>query len=123
MNKRINVKPVSTIELAFEDGTIIEMKFDAEAIMNISSMEGGISSIMKMKSITEACAKIIYAGTTSTNTNITLEEARKIVSNLDIGTITEIMEEFSDNAYAGKTNEEKKELQKNLMREFLSTLK
>jgi hypothetical protein len=120
LKKKINVKPVTELELCFEDGKTIELVFNTESLMYFTEI-GEITDISKLTktSLPELCSKIVYAGAVVKDGSFTLEEARKIVSNLDIGTVTEIIQEFTGNM---DTGENKAELQKNLMREFLLTM-
>jgi len=121
MKKKITVKPITELELCFEDGKIIELVFNMEALMRFTEV-GEITDISKLTktSLPELCSKIIYAGAIVKDDSFTLDEARKIVSNLDAGTVTEIIQEFTGNM---DTGENKAELQKNLMREFLLNMK
>lgn len=121
MKKKINVKPITELELCFEDGKIVELVFNTEALMNFTEI-GEITNISKLSktNLPELCAKIIYSGAVVKDGNFTLDEARKIVSNLNVSTITEIIQEFNDNM---DTGENRAEYQKNLMREFLQNLK
>lgn len=120
--KIINVKPVTELELQFEDGKSLCIVFDTEAISNFNDLEGGIKGFIEEKSIPEKCAKVIYTGAKSRQPDFTLEEARALVSELSPVTITEIMNEFNENMGATK-NEVQSELQKKLMKEFVETLR
>lgn len=117
MKKKINVKPVTEIDLCFDDGKTIELVFNVESLMYFTEIED-VSNISKLikSSMPELCAKMLYSGAVVKNGEFTLDEARKVVSNLDINTITEIIQGFSGNL---DTGELKEDVQKNLMREFL----
>jgi hypothetical protein len=122
MKKTFSVKPVNEVELRFEDGKSIILMFDVNSLMNFSEIDGGINSILKEKSISELCAKIIFAAGAHYNEGFDLQEARRIVSELDIQTVTDIINEF--NQSVGVTqNEVQTELQKKLMAQFLTNLK
>ncbi|MDF2609046.1 MAG: hypothetical protein K0R92_520 [Lachnospiraceae bacterium] len=117
MKKRINVQPVTEIELVFEDGSSLDIKFDAEAISNFNELDGGITAFIKEDKLPERCAKIIYVGARSYKQDFTLDEARKITSELSPITITEIVSEFNESMGAAK-NGVQSEMQKKLMEDF-----
>lgn len=122
MKKIINVKPVTELELQFESGETLSLRFDVKAISNFNEIEGGINDFLKEMSMPEMCAKVIYIAGVSNNSELTLERARVITSNLDPMTITEIMTEFNISMGSGK-NEVQKEIQKKLMEQFLAQMK
>jgi hypothetical protein len=122
MKKIINVKPVTELELQFEDGKVICVVFDTEAVFNLTELDGGINSFMSEKSLPERCAKIIYAGAKTKQNEFTIEDARALVCELSPVTITEIMNEFNENMGVAK-NEVQSELQKKLMKQFLESQK
>jgi hypothetical protein len=119
MRKKINVKPVNELELVFEDGKSLILKFDMEALLHFNDVAEGLFQDI---SIPEICAKVIYIGGANYNDGFDLKEARKIVSNLDPETITVIINEFTANMNI-EMNEVQKELSKKLMEQFLSTKK
>ena len=43
--KTINVKPVSEIELQFEDGKSLTLRFDVKALVNFNDLKGGLTGI------------------------------------------------------------------------------
>ena len=118
--KVISCKPTPEIELAFEGGESIILRFDIRALMVIQEMEGGLDNLMS-KSIPEACAAIMYGAGKEHNANFTLERAREIVSNLSVSVISEIYQEFTDAMYAAD-KEQKDELAKKLMAQYLDRL-
>lgn len=122
MKKRINVKPVTELELIFEDGKSLTLKFDVEALTHFNDFEDGMQGFLKDKSTPEICAKIVYIGGSSHNDNLDINEARKIVSNMDPATITEIIYEFNESMGVTQ-NEAQKELSKKLMAQFLNQMK
>jgi hypothetical protein len=117
MKKKINALPVTELELLFEDGNSLELKFDAEAVSNFSELDGGLTAYIKEDKYPERCAKIVYIGAKAKKPDFTLEEARVIVSELSPITITEIMNEFNESMGASK-NGVQSELQKKLMEDF-----
>jgi hypothetical protein len=122
MKKIINVKLVNELELKFEDGKSLTLKFDVQALSHILDFKGGLEEFIKDPSTPEVCAKLLYIGAVSNNVEFTVEEARKVVSNLDPATITTIINEFNESMGAG-TNEVNKELQKKMMALFLNSKK
>jgi hypothetical protein len=121
MKKIINVKPVTEIELKFEDGSSLDICFDAEAVSNFSELEGGLTAFIKEDSMPERCAKIIFIGARSKKSDFTLEAARAIVANMAPTTITEIVLEFNESMGAA-SNEVQSELQKKLMEQYLEKI-
>lgn len=119
--KTINVKPVSELELQFEDGKSLVLRFDTQALLNFNELEGGLTGFIKEKSIPVMCSKVVYIGAKATDGNFTYEEALKITSELDPGTIMEIINEFNESMGTSK-NEVQSELQKKLMAEFVKNL-
>lgn len=119
--KVISVKPVTELELQFEDGKSLCVVFDTEAFMNLSELDGGLTGFSSEKSLPEQCAKIIYAGAKSRNKNFTLEDSRALVSNMDIASITDVINEFSESVGMTK-NGVQGELQKKLMEQFIQTI-
>lgn len=119
--KVINVKPPTELELQFEDGRSLLVVFDTEAYMNLSELGGGLTGFASEKSLPEQCAKIIYSGATSRNRDFTIEESRVLVSNMDISSITDIINEFSESVGMTK-NGVQSELQKKLMEQFVQMI-
>jgi len=121
MKKIINVKPITELELQFEDGKSLTLRFDVEALMHFNEMDGGMSAFIGEKSMSEICAQIIFVGGASNNQDLDINEARKIVSNMDIGTITAIINEFTEGMGTAQS-EVQKELQKKLMSQWLDKI-
>ncbi len=121
MKKKIGVKPVIEIELEFQEGNSLNIRFDAEAISNFSELEGGLTSFINEDRLPERCAKIIYIGAKSLQSEFTLEEARAIVSEMSPITITEIVNEFNESMGYAK-NELQGELQKKLAEQYMSKI-
>lgn len=117
MKKTINVRPITEIELVFEDGKSLQLKYDVKALLFFNDVADGL---FQDPSIPEICAKVVYIGAASNTEGFTIEEARTIVSNLDPETITVIIDEFTK-GMGLQSNEVSKELQKKLMDRFLLT--
>lgn len=122
MKKKIACKEVEEIELEFANGEIIPLRFDASAAIALNDIEGGLNAIVqKGVSITDMCARIIYAGSVSSNKEMSYEKARAIVSNLSLITITEIINVFNE-SMGITSSEEQLELQKKTMAQFLQKI-
>ena len=121
MKKTFNVKPVTEIELKFENGESLDIVFDIEAISNFTDLEGGLTSFIQEDKLPERCAKIIYIGAKARKQDFTLEDARTLVSNMDTLTITEVMNEFNESMGAAK-NGVQSELSKKLMAQYLDKI-
>lgn len=91
MKKTINCKPVTEIELAFEEGKSIVLRFDLLALMNLKDMHE--LTTLSEEPLPEVCAMLIAS---SSSGAVTLEEARTIVSGMDLATVMLIMSEWSD---------------------------
>lgn len=118
--KKISCKPTPEIELEFEGGESILLRFDISALMVIQEMEGGLNNLMS-KSIPEICAAVMYGAGKEHNENFTLEKAREIVSNLSVSVISEIYQEFSDAMYTAD-KEQRDEMAKKAMAQYLDRL-
>lgn len=116
--KKINVKPVSELELQFEDGNIVTLRFDVKALLNFNDFEDGLTGFIKDASLPTMCSKVIYIGAKSLDDNFTYEDALKITAELDPCTITEIINEFNESMGTSK-NELQGEYQKKLMEQFV----
>lgn len=112
--KSVNVKEPTELELKFEDGKSLTLLFDVEALLKFNDLPGGLAAFVNEQSIPERCAMVLYIG----NKDLEIDEARKLVSNMDPGSITEIMLEFTTSM--GATNNQMlQELQKKTMQEFM----
>jgi hypothetical protein len=115
MKKVINVKPLTEIELQFEDGKCLSLIFDVEALLRFNNIA---EDFYKDTSTPEICAKIVYIGAKT----ITIEESRAIVSSLDPGTIIEIITEFNESMGVAQ-NGVQKEYAKKMIAQFLNSAK
>lgn len=119
--KIINVKPVSEIELQFEDGKSLTLRFDVKALLNFNDLDDGLNGFIKDNSLPIMCSKIIYIGAKSVDNDFTYDEAYKITSQLDPSTITTIINEFNESMGTVKS-EVQDEAQKKFMTEFLNKI-
>lgn len=87
MSKTINCKRLENIILAFEDGKEVNVLFDMNSLIKFQDTK----SLNKLsgESVPEVCALAIYSGS-----DLTLEEARSLVSELQPSVVTEIMLEW-----------------------------
>lgn len=116
MKKVYSSAPKTEIELKFDDQSII-LLFNAAAVFRLQE----ISEETDEEGIASTCAKIIYAGAVENNDGFTLEKAKEIVSNLDIETVTGILNDFIDSMPRIK-NKILSEEQKKTMQIFTSSL-
>jgi hypothetical protein len=114
MKKSINVKPVTELELQFEDGKVICVVIDTKAFFNLGALKDEGLEFSEADPLPEQCAKMVYAGAKSKQPDVTYEEVRAMVSDWSMGTITDIIFEFADGATSTK-NGVQSELQKKLM--------
>ena len=116
------VKPPVEIEIEFADGKKLELVFDVKSLFHFNDPEiGGMEALLDNVSQPELCAKIIYAGAKEKSPDLTIEMARAIVTNLDIFTITGIINDFSESIGADK-NMVLKDAQKKTMMEFIKAM-
>lgn len=117
MRKVIHCRPAPEIELEFEGGESISLRFDMRAVMIFQDCGDGIDDVIK-GNVTEAdiCARIIYAGS---HESVSLEEAKALVCALDMETTTEIMNAFIESmGIIGDAEKEK--AAKKLMAQYLA---
>lgn len=116
MKKKIsNIKPTQTITLEFEDGIEKELKFNAYTIFTLDEEFEDGSLPLLVKAIKKPYldgSKIIYAGLKACDETITYEEAKKITTMLDVGTILEIVTMANDSVTPTENNKKKATLTK-----------
>lgn len=117
MRKVIECKPVSEVELRFNGGESILLRFDVEALITLQEIEGDLKAAMK-KSPAELCVSILYAGAVGHNEGMTKERARELVCQMGIETITAIIDEFTESLGAGGNEETQKKLIAQLLENF-----
>lgn len=116
MRKTFNVKPINEIELVFQGGYKLILRFDTLATYHMTT-EFDLQDLMDNPSITEICAMVIYSGSVENNKDMTVEKARELVCQMDLETIMAIVKEFE--ASMGVAD---KEIQKKTMEDFIRTL-
>ncbi len=114
--KIMTCKSAPEIELQFDGGDTVLLRFDIRCLSNIQELEGGLNAFFKM-SFSEMAATIIYAAGKDINENFDELKAREIVSNLKIENITEIMDTFQESVGNKESNNE---LAKKMMAQFLA---
>lgn len=121
MKKTYNVKPDTELDIVFRDGKKLNVVFNAKAMYHFNDFENGIKSLAEDVSQPEVCAKLLYIGSVENNKDMTIEKARELVCQLDIGTISNIIVDFQE-SMGTIQNEAFKELQKKTMMEFVTNL-
>lgn len=121
MKKTYNVKPDTELDIVFRDGKKLNVVFNAKAMYHFNDFENGIKSLAEDVSQPEICAKLLYIGSVENNKDMTIEKARELVCQLDIGTISNIIVDFQE-SMGTIQNETFKELQKKTMMEFVTNL-
>lgn len=120
MKKTYNVKPIDEITLAFQDGYNLILRFDAMATYRLTT-EFSLDDMIENPSMTEMCAMVVYSASVENNKDITLDNARELVCQMDLETITNIVMDFEESTGIQK-NENLKELQKKTMENFILNL-
>ena len=105
--KIMTCKSAPEIELQFDGGETILLRFDIRCLSNIQELEGGLAAFVK-KGVAEIAAAIVYAAGKGINEerDFTEEKAREIVSNMTIENITEIIKTFEESVGSAGENEE-----------------
>ena len=120
MKKTYNVKPITEIELVFEDGYKIDLSFDARATYHLTT-DFNINELADNLSIPEFCAMIMYSSSVENNKDMTIDKARELVCQMDMETINNIILDYQEASGVSK-NEQMKELQKKTMENFILNL-
>ena len=114
--KIMTCKSAPEIELQFDGGDTVLLRFDIRCLANIQELEGGLNTFFKM-SVSEMAATLIYAAGKDINENFDKLKAMEIVSNMTIENITDIMETFHESVGNKENNNE---LVKKMMAQFLA---
>ena len=93
--KIMTCKSAPEIELQFEGGEAILLRFDIRCLSNIQELEGGLKDFLK-KGLPEMAAAILYAAGKDINDNFDELKAREIISNMAMNSIVEIINTFQD---------------------------
>ena len=100
-------KEAPEIELQFDGGEAILLRFNIRCLANIQEMEGGLQAFLK-KSVTGMAADLIYAAGKDNNNDFDELKAKEIVSNMSIDNITEIISTFKESVGSQGDEEEVK---------------
>ena len=95
MAKKMVCKSAPEIELCIDGGESKLLRFDVQCLAELQEIEGGIKALFKMP-IPEQAATLVYAAGKNHNDNFTLEESRKMISCMDIASVQEIINTFSE---------------------------
>lgn len=107
--KVMTCKAAPEIELQFDGGETILLRFDIRCLVNMQEVEGGLKEFLK-KGIAEMAAAIVYAAGKDINDDFDEAKAREIVSNMTILNITEIVKTFEESVGSAGSDEEIKKL-------------
>ena len=110
-------KEAPEIELQFDGGEVILLRFDIRCLSSIQEHEGGLKDFLK-KSLPEMAALIVYAAGKDINDNFDDIKAREIVSNLSIENVTEIVNAFQESVGQKMNDEETKKF----LAQYLGTI-
>ena len=93
--KIMTCKAAPEIELQFDGGESILLRFDIRCLSSIQELEGGLKDFLK-KGIPVMAAVIIYAAGKDINNSFDQDKAREITANMSIDNITEIIRTFQE---------------------------
>ena len=102
------------IELQFDGGEAILLRFDVRCLVNIQEMDGGITGFMK-KGVAEMAAAIIYAAGKGINDNFDENKARGITAGMSIDTILEVVKTFEESVGATGSDENTKKIKAQIL--------
>ena len=117
--KTMTCKTAPEIELQFDGGEAILLRFDIRCLVNIQELEDGIQGILS-KNFAEMAASIVYAAGKDINDGFNEGKAREIVSNMSVENIIEIIDTFQSSIGGAKDNDD---IAKKLMAQFLANKK
>lgn len=114
--KKMVCKTAPEIVLSIDGGDEKLLRFDVQCLAELQEMEGGVKDLFKT-TVPEQAARLVYAAGKNHNDNFTLEEARKMVSCMDIASVQEIINTFSEST--GTSTELNEEFAKKLLAQML----
>lgn len=109
MKKKLNIEESTELELIFEDGKTLNLVFNVRAMSYLNDI-GGMKELLSFGSTPEYCAKIIYITAKAAGNEISLEEARALVSSIKPSVILEIVKEFQESYVAGIDEDTQKKI-------------
>ena len=107
--KIMTCKAAPEIELQFDGGEAILLRFDIRCLTNLQELDGGLRELLN-KGIAEMAAAIVYAAGKDINDNYDDIRAREIVSNMSIENVTEIVHTFEESIGSSGGDEETKKM-------------
>ena len=93
--KIMTCKVAPEIELTFEGGEAILLRFDIRCLCNIQELEGGLAAFVK-QGVAESAASIVYAAGKGINDDFDENRARAIVSDMSLENVLEIVKTFEE---------------------------
>lgn len=103
--KIMTCKAAPEIELQFDGGEAILLRFDIRCLSSLQELEGGLQSFLN-KSTVEMAASIVYAAGKDINTDFDEDKARAITSSMSIENILEIIKTFEESVGTDGTKDE-----------------
>ena len=116
MAKKMVCKSAPEIELSIDGGESKLLRFDVQCLAELQEIEGGIKALFKMP-VPEQAAMLVYAAGKNHNDNFTLEESRRMISCMDIASVQEIINTFSEST--GTTSGVSDDLAKKILAQML----
>lgn len=92
--KKINVRPIETLGLEFEDGTIKECKFSAYAMMILDEEYEGFTKVFEdaQNKPFLSGAKLLHAGMKACGNDVTFEDVKIVVYNMTVESILDLFD-------------------------------
>lgn len=107
--KTMVCKTAPEIELCFDGGEAILLRFDIRCLANIQELEGGLPAFIK-KGVADMAASIVYAAGKDINDDFDENKARSLIANMSIDNITEIVKTFEESVGSKVDDETTKKL-------------
>lgn len=103
--KIMTCKAAPEIELCFDGGESILLRFDIRCLCNLQELEGGLAAFVK-KGTAEVAASIVYAAGKDINDDYSMEKARAITSGMSLDNIVEIIKTFEESIGSSGASED-----------------
>lgn len=107
--KIMTCKAAPEIELQFDGGESVLLRFDIRCLAAIQELEGGLKDFLN-NPLPEMAAIIVYGAGKDINENFDEQKARGIVSGMSIQNITDIINTFQESVGQNASDEESKKL-------------
>ena len=119
MAKKMICKSAPEIEISIDGGDeSVLLRFDVACLASLQEFEGGMKALFKMN-IPEQAARLMYAAGKDHNDNFTLEDARKMVSCMDVASVLEIINVFTESVGSSVDNPATSDFVKKMMAQML----